>query len=500
MRILICTLMGLLFCMPLLSQSSLSVPERLKAEAQQDARNEYQRTIASASSGSNSPHAPTSRMLDNDNDWMEDNWEIANGLDPSNPKDAYSDLDGDQLINLHEHYLESDPQDVLSPAVISYTSGDLEEAIELAQAGSVLRIPAGVYPLNYIEFPNGPIKLMIQGGWNEDFSIYDPVAYPTILDGGYFDAVLYISTDDDASSQIIVDGLTIKRGIRTLSGYSNWIINNANSSNFVSFRNCQIVENNGNEAALAIHHWDGGSDRVMIINSAISGNYGSGLKTQTTDSSMVEWRFVNSTISNNINVPSSSREGYGIEGFTISGASLSVGLVNSIVWGNEQESIDFGNGITVAASHSNIGTVHAEIYTPGIGMMDTDPLYVDPAGFDFSLSVGSPCIDQGVDVGLPFQGNSPDIGAFEHGLSSSIETPLQASISCAPNPSRGILSIESSTEVILSLQVYDIFGRSIPATIEQALYHATIQTVYRGLSTLYIETAKGRISKRIMFQ
>jgi hypothetical protein len=43
-----------------------------------------------------------------------------------------------------------------------------------------------------------------------------------------------------------------------------------------------------------------------------------------------------------------------------------------------------------------------------------DPLFVNPAGMDFHLQAGSPAIDTGVDVGLPYNGAAPDLGAFEY--------------------------------------------------------------------------------------
>jgi hypothetical protein len=43
-----------------------------------------------------------------------------------------------------------------------------------------------------------------------------------------------------------------------------------------------------------------------------------------------------------------------------------------------------------------------------------DPLFVDPDNGDYRLREGSPAIDAGVDVGLPYLGDAPDIGAFEH--------------------------------------------------------------------------------------
>lgn len=42
-----------------------------------------------------------------------------------------------------------------------------------------------------------------------------------------------------------------------------------------------------------------------------------------------------------------------------------------------------------------------------------DPLFVNPAAYDFTLQAGSPAINAGVDVGLPYQGSAPDCGYAE---------------------------------------------------------------------------------------
>lgn len=47
------------------------------------------------------------------------------------------------------------------------------------------------------------------------------------------------------------------------------------------------------------------------------------------------------------------------------------------------------------------------------GNIETDVECVDAAGGDFRLKPGSPLIDAGLDVGLPFHGKAPDIGALE---------------------------------------------------------------------------------------
>jgi len=49
-------------------------------------------------------------ITDADNDGMDDNWELANGLSPSNPDDGIQDADGDGQSNAAEYTAGTDPQ------------------------------------------------------------------------------------------------------------------------------------------------------------------------------------------------------------------------------------------------------------------------------------------------------------------------------------------------------------------------------------------------------
>ncbi len=49
----------------------------------------------------------------------------------------------------------------------------------------------------------------------------------------------------------------------------------------------------------------------------------------------------------------------------------------------------------------------------GAGDVGAEPAFVDADGGDFSLSPGSPAIDAGADLGAPFHGAAPDLGALE---------------------------------------------------------------------------------------
>jgi hypothetical protein len=91
---------------------------------------------------------------------------------------------------------------------------------------------------------------------------------------------------------------------------------------------------------------------------------------------------------------------------------------NSIYYGSDPNRI---YNITTQEFNSVDGN-NGDVIT---GNLDDDPMFVDPsnpAGPDgiywtaddgYMLNTGSPAINAGVDVGLPYLGSAPDIGAYE---------------------------------------------------------------------------------------
>ena len=70
----------------------------------------------------------------------------------------------------------------------------------------------------------------------------------------------------------------------------------------------------------------------------------------------------------------------------------------------------------IALGYSDIGVNGNwfRLLSQGEHSFSKDPGFVDVANANFRLRSDSPCIDAGVDVGLPYNGKAPDLGAFEY--------------------------------------------------------------------------------------
>jgi hypothetical protein len=76
-------------------------------------------------------------------------------------------------------------------------------------------------------------------------------------------------------------------------------------------------------------------------------------------------------------------------------------------------SIDENAGSPTIVADHNCWSNAEDTYS-GTGDVTANPQFVDEAGNDYNLVGASPCVDAGVDVGLPYVGSLPDMGAFEY--------------------------------------------------------------------------------------
>ncbi|MBI1880426.1 MAG: hypothetical protein HYR94_19790 [Chloroflexi bacterium] len=415
-----------------INNGDLSLQERYEADVETARLNEARRLTAPAS---DLPSFDKTRLMvaepDADGDGMPDSWESANGLNPNDPGDAWTDPDGDHVINLFEYQLGSSPHNASTPTKVTVSAGgNVAAAIDSATTGQVIRVEGGTYNVNYRTF--SPKTIMIQGGWNSDFTRQGLGAPPTIFDGRSLAEVLYFSSSSGANS-VILDGLTLINGKGNF-GALNMLASGTSVMKW-SVMNSTIVNSESTSTfggATHILHWNASESDVFIINSITANNRSSGIYNQTTNTAVGRWKVINSDITNNQSVDAA--EGYGIDGFTLDSAVLTIKLKNTILWGNQKTDLNmrgFGGPTTVEAEYSDVGMVNAAfgaIYTPGAGVINSDPRFVDPASGNFTVQEVSPCIDSGTNNGAPSTDRASisrlvdgdkdgsatsDIGAFE---------------------------------------------------------------------------------------
>jgi len=148
---------------------------------------------------------------------------------------------------------------------------------------------------------------------------------------------------------------------------------------------------------------------------------------------------------------------------------------------------------------------------PGEHSIQADPFFTDPEDGDFSLQSASPCINHGMDVGLPFMGDAPDMGAFEFNPSSgalcSILIPKKMTLfQNYPNPFNPITEISYSLDkpADVKLIVLDIMGREIMTLVNGIQSSGEHKVIFNGSdlpSGVYfykLEAARQVLIKKMM--
>lgn len=413
-------------------------------------------------------------FTDADDDGMDDAWELQHGLDPTNSHDAWWDKDGDQVLNLFEFQLGTDATDVLSPARYEFGPNtpltDIYNAFDEADNKVVLvRLSEGLYDnFSYIQFYSNNYRIMIQGGWNATFTTYNPTIYRTTFRNLADETIQIGSTGSVQFSAVVLDGIEVaESGDFSLGG--GMIIYRFDKDSYTSVYNCRFVDNNHYGFSLIFRN-QAENALVFLANTLFGKNPTGGIYTQSTDIASAEWRVYNSTLHN----PGTTSEG-GVDGLTLDSGNLTIKLNNTINWGNGMYSFNFysGNDITIDVLNSSVDQIKPSItnYTE-FNNINTDPNFISVPNLDFGLQVGSPCLDAGVLLGMPFMGNAPDIGVEDQSISTYIpELYAENMLTLHPN----LLSSEQTTVQLIGLtdntnyqvKLMDVSGRTIWSEVFQ---------------------------------
>ncbi len=333
----------------------------------------------------------------------------------------------------------------------------IQDAINAANDCDIVQVDAGTYYEN-INF-NGKI-ITVE-------SIDGPAV--TIIDGGGNNSVVKFNSGENYSTQLI--GFTITNGHNNYGGgirvgnnstpsLKNLIItNNTVSSDGAgiccfgsspSIKNTKIFGNTASHYGGGAAFWNESSpilENVEIFDNVAP--YGGGIQCHTDSSPLIYYtsihnntaynhgggihckmdsypQIVDTTITDN-----TANQGGGI--YLAHGSAPK--LISSILWDNAPSEIHmlvmlvhpYDPPNQIAISCSNIaggragivnGNTGGNTVTWGSGNINQNPDFIDPAGYDYGLAAGSPCIDTGCCSGVGscpciYNGSWRDMGAFE---------------------------------------------------------------------------------------
>lgn len=411
------------------------------------------------------------QATDMDGDGMDDEWEIQYGLNPNNPQDAWEDLDEDFVLNLYEFILDAIPTNPASPSVIQVIPGqDLENVLESVPLGVVVRLPEGVFPLRFFHFSgtSGGLKLMIQGGWSADFTVYDPCLYVTELEAESGLDIISFSIEEEAAN-LVLENLSFHQpeGVSGAVGINIKQI----KGNFVA-NNCSFTNNvfGGIDGALSFFISEQGQMNAWVVNTLIANNISDGIKLTSTDTSFVNFHLYQSTIYN----AQETESGLGGTGLAITASDFGVAnakVFNSILFNSEANDLElnaFSDGaIEMAVSHTVFGFTDIDSdaeYTEQTNVSYTDPLFLSPDDNNFGLMENSPALEAGMELGLSLPLHQGFVNCEAISVSIFDPEPRFLSLQIFPNPASDYCSLTWNVADDFEIEkviLYDGLGRMV---------------------------------------
>ena len=413
---------------------------------------------------------------DRDVDAMPDYWEFFRGLNPDDPTDAWTDPDQDGYCNLYEYELGSDPQDPLQPIAIAYDGTvPLATAISEVPRGRVLRIPGGRYALNmtHPEYEEAP-RMMIEGGWNEDFTIRDYCQFPTVLYSNNESPMMSYRLWEGNSGALIIDGITFEASNHSAIFYHGVI-----SKVQLTVANCTFLGHQPTRFSGVIDFSDGPFSLItdfIIVNTLVAQNNGSAIK-GFIHANKANVKILHAVIADNqlsANDFPPYRSGYGFILSTQTDTAATVQITNSIFWGNEQADIHIDeiehNALILENEHNNYQ--HLEItptfpFLPSPTNRSIEPRFVHPTTNNYQLTPESQLRNSGGVTGVTNEGQLIDLGLLpcpENNLTSVSTKVYQGSfLEVYPNPSRGSLMVSfyCNDLAIFEVSIWDINGNRV---------------------------------------
>ena len=195
------------------------------------------------------------------------------------------------------------------------------------------------------------------------------------------------------------------------------------------------------------------------------------------------------------------------------GAYLAKGAIrNSIVYGNGMGEARFTTNNVAAASGTTVAnccvTCEAEAAL-GAGNVAADPVFIDPEGGDFRISLISPCRDTGATVAnvgatdlagvARPQGAAVDMGCYEFAASGSYECAIAAEADSIPVGAEAVVSVLASPGEGMSSYLWtirDAAGEHTESTATPNLHYTGAAAGMAEITCTVLWTGGGEATSR----
>jgi hypothetical protein len=271
----------------------------------------------------------------------------------------------------------------------------IQHALDASQDGDEIHVAQGTYTDALGTVALITKSVMLQGGWNVGFSLYDPALYPTTLDGQFANSVIFISSPITTTPIApTIDGFIVTRGLGQYNSCPTSWVGSQCGGGIASKYAIPIIVNNvitnnlggngpdGNGGGILL--FGGGTPAAFSNNAVIShnviisnaaniggGGYGGGLYLVAAHIVLVGNQIVSNTAS-------TAGEGAG-GGVLVSSISTYALIQNNVIEFNVGSTITttYGAGLEIYYSQANVisnsiryNTTHAAgIGSTGGGVM-----------------------------------------------------------------------------------------------------------------------------------
>ncbi len=292
------------------------------------------------------------------------------------------------------------PGDIILRGQIYQT---IQEALNTASHGDMVYLTGGVYELpgNVIptNYPDRSVGIQMKPG----VTLMGAGPEKTVIE--VLDTAFAGIVDADNS---VIEGITIIN-----AGGLTWRYGVLLESSASELRNCIIK---GGGTGIYIGHGLTGVD-CKISNNVIMNNSQSGIWLSKGNNISI---YNNTIVNNNVS------GGYGGFFGYLGSAKMINNIVMKSVVGIRSYNAPFifqNNDVYDNNNVNNTGANYTGVQdqTGVNGNISSNPSFLNYSSGDYHLGVGSPCINTGTNVGIPFEGGAPDMGAYEYNGTGTIQ-------------------------------------------------------------------------------